>query len=34
LFGAIAMKAMDLMVYPGRNELKVDHPDGALFKVK
>jgi clan AA aspartic protease len=34
LLGAIPMEEMDLIVYPGRNELTVAHADGALMKVK
>jgi clan AA aspartic protease len=34
LLGAIPMEEMDLIVYPGRNELMVAHADGALMKVK
>ncbi len=34
LLGAIPIEEMDLIVYPGRNELTVAHPDGAIMKVK
>jgi clan AA aspartic protease len=34
LLGAIPMEEMDLIVYPGRNELTVANPDGAIMKVK
>jgi clan AA aspartic protease len=34
LFGAIPMEEMDLIVYPGRNELMIAHVGGALMKAK
>jgi clan AA aspartic protease len=34
LLGAIPMEEMDLIVYPGRNELAVANVDGAIMKAK